>query len=282
MSVEAMAVVLHHSRATGSDKVVLLGIANHDGDGGAWPSLETLAKYANMQVRGVQKCLRRLEALGEIVTAPQAGGTRVTDPYRRPNLYRITLACPPECDGTTAHRTSRGDASDLPTPTPPVRTDTPPPVRTDTPPLSARTPEPSLNRPMNHPPSADAPDDGFAAFWSAYPKKVGKRQAQAAYAKALDRATASAILNGAVAYAAEVRATGVATRFIKHPQGWLNDDRWENYGEALPQRLRDNGWTLLDNGDVRNGLGTRWVKDASGGWYLPATGDRLDRNGQPL
>ena len=72
MSVEAMAIVLHHSPSSGTDKVILLGIANHDGDGGAWPSVATLAKYANIDKRGVQKVLARLEESGQITRNIQA------------------------------------------------------------------------------------------------------------------------------------------------------------------------------------------------------------------
>ena len=60
MSIESIAVCLHHSRATGTDKVVLLGIANHDGDGGSWPAIATLAKYANVNERNTQKSIERL------------------------------------------------------------------------------------------------------------------------------------------------------------------------------------------------------------------------------
>ena len=108
MSVETMAIVLHHSRARGTDKVVLLGIANHDGDGGAWPSLATLTKYANVTKRKVQEALRRLEAAGEIRTLMNAGGTHCTAPHERPNRYEVLVCCPPDCDGTKNHKQRQG------------------------------------------------------------------------------------------------------------------------------------------------------------------------------
>ena len=43
MSIELMSLVLHHSVAQPTHKLILLGIANHQGDGGAWPSIETLS-----------------------------------------------------------------------------------------------------------------------------------------------------------------------------------------------------------------------------------------------
>ncbi len=67
-----MSAVLHRSRAKGTDKVVLLGLANHaDEQGHAWPSLTILAGYANVSRSAVRDALRRLEALGEVRTAGQ-------------------------------------------------------------------------------------------------------------------------------------------------------------------------------------------------------------------
>jgi hypothetical protein len=102
-----MAVCLHHSKATGTCKVVLLGIANHDGDGGAWPTVRTLAKYARVHARNVQKALVKLQSLGELEVYYQEGGMANVADQDRPNLYRILVRCPVTCDGTTQHRDSR-------------------------------------------------------------------------------------------------------------------------------------------------------------------------------
>jgi hypothetical protein len=108
VSVEALAACLHHSRSKGTAKVVLLGIANHDGDGGAWPSIATLAKYANVAPRNVQMALRSLEGLGEIRVHLQAGGTGAMPDHTRPNQYTILVRCPDACDRSTAHRVKPG------------------------------------------------------------------------------------------------------------------------------------------------------------------------------
>ena len=147
MSVETLAIVLHHSKARGTDKLVLVGIANHEGDGGAWPSVSTLARYANVEERAVQKALRRLKALGEVSVHVQGGGPSGVPEWRRPNRYSVLLACPATCDRTRNHRFKAlpeapsdlwinrvspgtpGVPQDTP---PPFRKDTPPPVRADT------------------------------------------------------------------------------------------------------------------------------------------------------
>lgn len=107
MSIEAMAVVLHHSSAVGTAKLVLLGIANHEGDGGSWPSMKTLARYANADVRTVQRAIGHLIEIGELKRGVQQGGDRHTPDAERTNLYRVLVVCPPECDRSTRHRMDR-------------------------------------------------------------------------------------------------------------------------------------------------------------------------------
>lgn len=102
-----MAVVLHHSNATGTAKLVLLGIANHEGDGGAWPSMKTLAHYANADVRTVQRAIGQLIEAGELKRLVQQGGDHRTPDAERTNLFRVQVVCPPECDRSTRHRTDR-------------------------------------------------------------------------------------------------------------------------------------------------------------------------------
>lgn len=111
-----MAVVLHHSRAKGTAKLVLLGIANHMGDGGAWPSVETLGAYANVDRRNIQRALDKLVQLGELSTNPQAGGSADLPDYRRPNQYHVLIHCPPWCDRTPWHRDLRGRGALFPQP----------------------------------------------------------------------------------------------------------------------------------------------------------------------
>lgn len=105
MSAEALSAVLHHSRARGTSKLVLLGIAWHTSDSpelGCFPSQETLAEYANVSVRQVRRALAELEELDEIEIDKHGGlfgsGNNTT------NRYYIRLDCPEECDSTLFHR----------------------------------------------------------------------------------------------------------------------------------------------------------------------------------
>lgn len=102
MSIEAMNLVLNYSKATGRAKLVLLGIANHFGDNGAWPSISTLARYANASERSVKRDIQELVELGELnveVNSAPTGGQYKT------NLYWINV----EAGVTT--QVSRGDRS---------------------------------------------------------------------------------------------------------------------------------------------------------------------------
>lgn len=151
MSVEAMTLALNHSRSEGTAKLILIGIANHDGDGGSWPSVATLAKYANVTERTVQRHINTLIELGEIERVMNDGGTHRTAPHMRPNLYKILLRCPANCDGSTQHRMSEPSQDPVTPVSPGDASVTPPPDTSVTPPVTPVSPEPSLNLPLNLP-----------------------------------------------------------------------------------------------------------------------------------
>jgi hypothetical protein len=105
MSVEAMALVLHHSRLNGAQKLLLLGVANHDGDGGAYPSQLRLATYCGVSdLRNLRRIIDKCVEAGELTVTVQAGGSINTPEHRRSNLYELNIKCPTNCDRTTQHR----------------------------------------------------------------------------------------------------------------------------------------------------------------------------------
>lgn len=152
-----MAVVLHHSAAKGTDKLVLLGIANHAGDGGAWPSVSTLARYANVHERNVQKAIDRLVSAGELARYVQDGGTARMRDHDRPNRYEVLVTCPATCDRTWAHRVralptaAAGLWTEGVAVAPPGGGSATPGVAQTTPRgVAAAPPEPSIEPSMNH------------------------------------------------------------------------------------------------------------------------------------
>jgi hypothetical protein len=64
----------------------------------------------------------------------------------------------------------------------------------------------------------------FAEFWDAYPRKVGKRTAESAYARATTRASEEDILAGL----RRLLPSWTDPQFIPHPTTWLNRDGWND------------------------------------------------------
>lgn len=79
-------------------------------------------------------------------------------------------------------------------------------------------------------PSQPEPVDLFEDFWKAYPKKAGKPAARKAWAKAIRKAPPEIIIERARRYAAWLADADAKTfrPHPKHPQGWLNDERWND------------------------------------------------------
>lgn len=90
---------------------------------------------------------------------------------------------------------------------------------------------------------ADTPV-GFAEFWQAYPKRVGKKGAEKSYARALKAgATPAELLAGAQRYTQQV--SGKDPEFVAHPQTWLNQGRWEDEPpQTTPGEAEDEPWWM--------------------------------------
>lgn len=91
VSVEALGWALNVGGLSTVQRIVLVGIANHHGDGGSWPSVKTLARYACASERSVQYAIRELERAGLVVRSVNGGGTRETRSDRRPNRYDLPV-----------------------------------------------------------------------------------------------------------------------------------------------------------------------------------------------
>jgi len=208
MSAEAVTVVLHHSRAEGTAKLVLWGIANHHSDAGAWPSIATLAKYAAVSERRVQQIIRELSALGEIGIEEQGG---LGQHQYKTNRYHILIQCPSDCDGSLNHRTGVKSGA----------------IRGEIQSQSGVKPvSPEPNREPNKNLTVQSVE--FDEFWNEYPKKEGKKPAFKAFASALRRATFEDILAGVIRYKNSDRVT---RGYVMLASRWLNEDHWEDHLE---------------------------------------------------
>lgn len=88
MSIEIMNAVWRESKSDGRARLVLLAIADHQGEIGAWPSIATLAKMVNGSERSVQRDIKYLQAIGELKVEVQNAPTRK---QYKSNLYWVTL-----------------------------------------------------------------------------------------------------------------------------------------------------------------------------------------------
>ena len=157
MSVEAISWALRRQDVRGTDKLVLIGIANHaDPHGGnAWPAVATLAQYASVDKRNVQRAIARLEDAGVGVVERNAGGNHDTAPDRRPNRYRLAMggvAPAPPRDETPPP--DRGDGSATPRDGAPATPRGGACVATG---VAHAPPEPSLNHPSTSSSSTTSP-----------------------------------------------------------------------------------------------------------------------------
>jgi hypothetical protein len=213
MSIEIMNAVWKHSKADGRARLVLLAIADHQGEIGAWPSLATLSKMVNASERSVQRDINYLQDIGELEVHYQQAPTRN---HYKSNLYFVRLT------GVT----------DLATGV----TNTEGGVTNTAGGVTAGVVQ-SLNRTITEPLEKTLVSEMLNEFWKEYPRKSDKRAALKALTSALNRASFEEILAGAIAYANDPNLPD--TKYQKHPATWLNADSWENGPlPADPKRAR--------------------------------------------
>ncbi len=221
MSVEALTVVLNHSKAKGTEKLVLIGIANHHGEQGAWPSVATLARYSNMSDRRVQQVLKTLEESGELFidTGKGAGVGKY-----KTNLYKILVTCPSDCSGFPQHSQTK-PASPLESQTKPASLQDEARFALEVKPATYKPIEEPLKEPLN---------PQFEKFWEEYPKKKEKQEAKKAFQRAIKKVEFDDLLLAVRSYAVSVRNTEL--RYIKYPATWLNKESWHDELEAPKQQ----------------------------------------------
>jgi len=219
MSIEAVSLVLNKSKATGRAKLVLLGIANHLGDQGAWPSIATLARYANASERSVKRDLQELVDLGELKVELQ---NAPTNQQYKTNLYWITIPAgvTTEVSGVTDW-VSRGDSSGKSGVTP---------VGTQ-----------NINLTIKETSKKNS-NDGFETFWLLYPKRIAKADALKAWNKAIKKKTPDELIALTKAYS-ESKLPDMT--YIPYPASWLNKGLYEavEVQENKPlQKLKIGKW----------------------------------------
>lgn len=123
--------------------------------------------------------------------------------------------------------------------------------------------------------ASKAEPDGFAEFYAAYPKHVGRDAAIKAYRGALKRAAAEEILAGARRYAEE--RAGEDPKFTKQPSTWLNGGHWAD------EPTKAHAETMNGHGNApqrpRSGDGRRRDSELAGALSLIAKKRRIAGGG---
>ena len=211
MSIEIMNAVWRESKSDGRARLVLLAIADHQGEIGAWPSIATLAKMVNASERSVQRDIQHLQAIGELKVEVQNAPTK--NQYKS-NLYWVNL--PGVTAGVTESQSGVTDSASGVTAGG---------VQTLIEPLK----EINLTHAQN--------EKLFQEFWNAYPRKLDKAKAFRAFKSALKRTKFEDILAGVIAYRNDPTRN---PDFTKYPATWLNSDSWENAASVAddPTQIR--------------------------------------------
>lgn len=200
MSIQVMQAVWQHSKADGRARLVLLAIADHQGEIGAWPSIATIARMVNSSERSVQRDIQHLQNIGELIVEVQNAPTR--NQYKS-NLYWVNLPGVTDLIAGVTNATSGVTESASGVTAGGVQT----------------LIEPLLETNKAH------VDELFTEFWNAYPRKLDKAKAFRAFKSALKRAKFEDILAGVIAYRNDPQRN---PDYTKYPATWLNNDAWEN------------------------------------------------------
>jgi hypothetical protein len=74
MSFKITRAAIHNPNVTGTHKLVLIIIADHEGgDYGSWPSVQRIAEIAGLKRRHTQTIIKELEKMGEILVVRRDG-----------------------------------------------------------------------------------------------------------------------------------------------------------------------------------------------------------------
>lgn len=80
------------------------------------------------------------------------------------------------------------------------------------------------------------PATAFEAFWRVWPRRQGKGAARRAFVNAVGRGVdPDTIIASAASYAQRCRDIGKEAQFIPHPATWLNQERYDDDPEAMPE-----------------------------------------------
>ena len=239
MSIYVMSRVWVASESTGSNRLILLAIADFANDeGDAFPSVKTLAKKSRMSERTAQYAIQSLIKSGELRVDKGIG------PHGC-NLYHVSLGTSPrgaESAGVQNHvsggcKVEQGGVQDTTEGGAERCTQT---VR-----------EPSIEPPLEPPTIAREPvktKDALAeAIYQAYPKHKARIPALIAIRKAMLLHPADDLLAKATAYASAVSRWPIDERcFVPHCATWFNSGCYDD-DQSTWERISKPKTNAFDN-----------------------------------
>lgn len=177
-------------------------LASRAGLGGIYPSRATVAKEARCSLRKVADALNELEAVGVVERVRRRSKTgQASSGYRLiPQGHLL-----PDEQGAHDASTYEEGALDA---------------------LGGGTSEHAAPLIEVEPLEVDGARPGFAEFYLAYPRKVGKDDARRAFEKAAKSTDPGVIVEGARRLAADPNLP--EKRFIPHPATWLRRGSWDD------------------------------------------------------
>ncbi len=217
MSVDATRWAWERQGLTPSQKLILLALADRaDESCACYPSEARLRRDTGMDRKTVMAAVAGLERAGLLAVEREVG---------RVNTYRLVGVPLRENQSQKRDQSQNRDQSQK-------RDMTSPKNGTTTSPKNGtqnRSVEPINNHHVHlhmvspsERPRQRAGEPGFEVFWTAYPRRVGKRPAAALWEKlgAADRAAALADLGR--------RQWPAEAQYIPHPRTYLSQRRWED------------------------------------------------------
>lgn len=214
MSAIMLGLAFKANMGTVNRKAVLLKLADHAHDDGTniYPSVARIADETHLSVRTVQRVLAELVEVDLLHLVAYEGGGRGNSRNYMLNVQMLqTLALGKK--GATQSPFKKGVTDGKRVTEKPKRV-TYDAVKGD-----------KLCHPNHQEPSINI-SDMFSDFWSAYPRKENRRQAEVEFNHAAETNDPIKIIAGAKAFAVMMAKQGREPKFIKLPAGWLADQMW--------------------------------------------------------
>lgn len=202
-----------------------------DEENSCFPSVRYVSDVTGMGNSTVRRHLDELTESGYVSHRERRMGTA-----GQLSTYRYTLAVQPPPKSSSAQIEQCSDRAEPP----PKLGGTHRPNRADSNPHSYPPTTPPLSTALIE--AAAGPPTSFERVWSAWPRKVGKGAAEAAYSNALKKHphAAQKIADGVTAHGARYATFPDEQRtFIPHLATWLNQRRWEDEDLPAPQPVKE-------------------------------------------